>query len=79
MFLTFQWCPTEELDSATGAREKLESALRNKEWGAAYTEDSVVRSAPAGQVVRPLALYVDGVPFQRRGSLLAFLCTTWLP
>ena len=61
------------LANAAGANEKLAAAIANNEWGRAYMEHPVVRRAPAGQVVWPLALYVDGRPFQRRGSLLA-LC-----
>ena len=63
----------DELGKATGAKEKLAEAIANREWGRAYMEHPVVQRAPTGQVVWPLALYVDGVPFQRRDSLVAFV------
>ena len=45
---------------------QLRESLENHEW------NLVVRGAAAGEQVWPLALYVDGVPFQKQDRLIAF-------
>ena len=61
-----------EVEETPGIQFRLEESLACREWASVYTSHPVVTSAPEGERVWPIALYVDGVPFQKRDSMLAF-------
>ena len=61
-----------ELEANPNMALELERSCVDKEWSSAYFEHAVVRSAAPGQMVWPLALYIDGVPFIKRDSLVCF-------
>ena len=58
-----------ELDGGPGLNTRLRRACSDKEWSDACFNHPVVRSAPVGAQVWPLALYLDGVPFTKRDGL----------
>ena len=62
----------EELQTNQGLSFQLRESLENHEWTAQYHQHPIVRGAATGEQVWPLALYVDGVPFQKQDSLNAF-------
>lgn len=62
----------EETTEDPTIREEFEAQLRNQEWGAAYKTHPVTQGRSKGEVVFPMALFVDGLPFTNRDSLLAF-------
>ena len=61
-----------ELDGDPGLRTRLRRACSDREWSDAYFNHPVVRSAPVGAQVLPLALYLDGVPFTKRDGLIGW-------
>ena len=50
----------------------LAKSLNNVEWSARYRSNPVVQRAEAWEFVMPIALYSDGIPFQKRDSTLSF-------
>ena len=68
-------CLQAEVSESPNLREDLRDALSQEpDWLDTYTAHPVVTSAKPGEVVYPLAIYSDGVPFQRRdGALLFFI------
>ena len=62
----------EELQTNPGLSFELQESLENHEWTAQYHQHTIVRGATTGEQVWPLALYVDGVPFQKQDGLIAF-------
>jgi hypothetical protein len=61
-----------EIRGCPSLRGDLATAVDAGDWHDLYIQHEVVRSAPPGAPVYPLALYVDAVPFQRRDSAVAF-------
>jgi hypothetical protein len=51
---------------------RVQEGARNQEWSEAYARHPAVVSAPEGEAVLPLALYVDAVPFTKKDGFLAF-------
>lgn len=52
--------------------QRLRVSVREKDWASQYYAHPVVQGAAPEEAVWPLALYVDGVPFQKRDGLIAF-------
>ena len=50
---------------------QLRESLENHEWTMQYHQHPIVRGAAVREQVWPLALYVDGVPFQKQFGVLA--------
>ena len=50
----------------------IAGSLENHEWTAQYHQHPIVCGAAAGEQVWSVALYVDGVPFQKQDGLIAF-------
>ena len=61
-----------ELEEDPALRSRMEQSLLDEAWPPVYSQHPQVAAAAPGEVVYPLALYMDGVPFQRRESVLAF-------
>ena len=60
-----------EIDAIDDFDSLLEKTSATEGWGLKYNAHPLVRSeAAAGQLVVPLAMYLDGVPFQKRDSAL---------
>ena len=57
-----------EIAETPGFEKRLRDQVLAGDLGPQY-EKNVVQAQPAGQFAVPLALYVDGVPFQRRDSV----------
>ncbi len=53
---------------------ELRRAIEADEMPPFYSNQPVVKDAAAGQVVHPIALYMDGVAFQRQDSVLGVWC-----
>ena len=53
-------------------REMLQQHLDDESWGPRWSEHEVVRSAGAGELVMPVALFLDGVNFQPRDDAVGF-------
>ena len=56
---------------------QLEEAISNGEMPPKYFHHPLVRTAPAGVRVRPYVLYLDGIQYARRDSVLGIFCY-WL-
>lgn len=69
----------DEIQSNPGARDKLEAELAEGGLAQAFLEHPIYTGRLDGEPVYPVAIFVDGVPFTKRDSLLAFysynLCT----
>jgi len=61
----------EEVQQQPSMRDMLQQKIDTKEWANVYANHRVVLDNP-GEEVYPIALFVDGVPFTQRDSLLAF-------
>ena len=70
--MPFHGTLAEELQTNPGLSFQLPESLENDEWTAQYHEHPIVCGATTGEQVWPLALYVDGVPFQKQDGLIAF-------
>ena len=55
-----------------GLSFQLRESREKHEWTAQYHQHPIVRGAAAREQVWPLALCVDGVPFQKQDGLIAF-------
>ena len=64
----------EEIATTPEALGQLQDAVDNLEWGRSYAQHPVVREHSAAGPVWPLALYIDGVPFNQKDGLLGFWC-----
>lgn len=61
-----------EVENNPDVQARLVASIAANEWTDHYTQHVVKRTAPEGEVVFPIALYLDGVPFQKKDGLLAF-------
>ena len=61
-----------EFDHNRALREELEIVLENADWIQQCYDHDVVRRARPGEIIWPVAIYVDGVPFQKRDGLVNF-------
>ena len=61
-----------EIDESPDLESRLEETVRGGEWSAEYYNHPVVTSAAPGEVVWPLGIYCDKVPFVNRDSALVF-------
>eukprot|EP00969_Alexandrium_andersonii_P087889 3877042-Alexandrium_andersonii.AAC.1 len=59
-----------ELQANPALLEELKTAAENGEWAPAYRRHPV--AAQSDSVVLPLCLYVDGVPFLKKDSMVGF-------
>jgi hypothetical protein len=59
-----------ELAASPALVGRLQNSIREQEWSDAYYSHEVVRSANPGEVVWPISVYIDGVPFAKRDGLL---------
>ena len=50
----------------------LAQAVRENRFGRVYEDDPVVMAAAPGEIVLPFAIYIDGVSFQTRDSIVGF-------
>jgi len=62
----------DELQASTVSEFKHRESMEGQEWSDVYKAHPVVLAAPEGEPVYPLALYVDGVQFQKRESVVGF-------
>ena len=60
----------QELEETPSLVGQLQASITDHEWSATYTNHPVARASEPGEVVWPMALYLDGVPFTKRGDLL---------
>lgn len=65
-------CLQEELDTSPEVLQQCKDRLNGKEWSSHYWEHPVVRSAEPDELVVPVAIYSDGVPFANRDGVHAF-------
>ena len=63
---------SQEVDASPDLARQLRDQVSGNEWSQAYHAHPAVTTAPEGTPVYPLALYMDGVSFQRRDSLYCF-------
>ena len=72
-------CPHERIDDEVRlvGDDRMTEGVKKKVWPETYWENAVVRDCQAkGQELPvPLALYVDGVPYTKTGSFVAFWIT----
>ena len=61
-----------EILTNPGSAVELARAIEANELPETYTNHPVVRSAPPGTCVFPLAMYLDGVLYTRRDSIIGF-------
>ena len=61
----------QEVQQDTSLAKACRSQLDGHEWSANYMDHPLVK-ASGDEAVHPLGLYVDGVPFLKKDSLLAF-------
>ena len=61
-----------ELEESPLLGAQLRRACADKEWNRAYFEHEVVRTAPPGCDVWPMAIYLDSVSFTKRDGLLGW-------
>ena len=63
-------CPHEvlgaEVEQDGGALSQLKTEAASLEWGQAFAQHPVKQAAQPGEVVWPVALYCDGLPYQKR-------------
>ena len=59
--------------------KELDKALKDGQLPPCYTNHPVVQKASAGEVVLPLALFLDGVRYGRRGAILGITVQTIFP
>jgi hypothetical protein len=65
-------CLNAEVENDVSVAESFKASLRGKEWTDVYFNHPVVKSSKNDELVYPLAIYTDGVPFQKRDGVLAF-------
>ena len=61
-----------ELDENPQIEQQCKDSIDGHDWTSNYWRHPVVRAAAAGEVVYPLAIYSDGVPFAKRDGVHAF-------
>ena len=61
----------EELCDAQDVATSFRKTVREGKMPPSYTQHRIVRGAVGDEIVWPIALYLDGVPFQKRDGLLA--------
>ena len=61
----------EELGNARDVEMSFRQSVREGKMPTSYTQHRIVMRARDGETVWPLAVYLDGVPFQKRDGLLA--------
>ena len=61
----------EELASSSGFGKALRQAVRSNGWSRMYNDHEVVKRHHGGRVI-PLAVYLDGVAFQKPDSAVGF-------
>ena len=65
-----------EIEENDSAKFKLRESVEGHEWSKVYHSHPVVRATPPGEPVYPCAMYVDGIEFQNRETLIGFSCIT---
>ncbi len=63
---------TSEIEKDTTFETDLALAVRDRQLPEAYFLHEVVREAAPGELVAPVGLYIDAVPFQDNDSILGF-------
>ena len=76
--------PHEVLGSAsegeiTSMTQQLRKTLANEEMPSVYTDHPIVKSALPEELVMPLALFMDGVRYGKKGSILGVTIQSILP
>ena len=61
-----------EMDESPELLAELESVKESGSWSRQYTAHPVVQQASEGEVVMPIGLFCDKVPFHKRDSALVF-------
>ena len=61
-----------EIAETPGFEQRLRDQVLAGDWRPQYEKHPVVQAQPAGQFTVSLALYVDGVPSQRRDSVTGY-------
>ena len=70
---------TAHAQERAGMVEELRKASASSQLPKAYTEHPVVQRAPEDAIVLPLAMFLDGVRFGRKGSVLGVTIQRILP
>ena len=63
-----------EVADSPGLAEQFAASVRDNAWPPAYYEHPIVRESP-GDVVYPLALYMDGIAYNKIDNVLAITVT----
>ena len=69
-FLPLHESMQRELEEDPTIEDRLQKSLCENEWAKDYHEHPLVENKTPGEVVYPMAIYLDGVPFLKRDGLL---------
>ena len=64
----------EEVAKNPGLLQRVQRSEAGTEWSETYKRHPAVTTAPAGEPVLPVALYLDGVPYSKSDGFLAIWC-----